>query len=113
MSNISIIFKIDSKSSNYLFEGNGSINKDIVSFKDNESEYYIDFGFKKITKITSKESVVVDLKKSCIELKLDKLNTKLDIKVIKYKKGDNALSIKYKLDEEVNVLLEWSMYEYV
>ena len=111
MSNISIKFKIDSKSSNYLYEGNGSINKDIISFKDNESEYYIDFGFKKITKMTKKELVVIDLKNSCIELKLDKLNTKLDIEVIKYKKGDNFLSIKYKLEEEVNVLLEWSMYE--
>ena len=111
MSNINIKFKIDSKSSNYQYKGNGSINKDIISFKDNESDYYIDFAFKKITKMTKKELVVIDLKKSCIELKLDKLNTKLDIKVIEYKKGDNSLSIKYKLEEEVNVLLEWSMYE--
>ena len=44
MSNININFKIDSTSSNYVYNGLSSLNRDIISFKDKDFEYYIDLG---------------------------------------------------------------------
>ena len=44
------------------------LNKDIISFKDKDSEYYIDLGVKRIIRITKKELVVIDFINSFIEL---------------------------------------------
>ena len=111
MSNISIKFEIKSNDNNYLYKGLASLNREIISFKDKEDEYYIDFNVKRITRISKNNYMMLDLDNSFIEYKIDGLSTKLDINIINYDKNDNFLNIKYKLEEEINVLLEWSSYE--
>ena len=111
MSNISVKFKIKSSSNNYLYNGYASLNRDIISFQDKEDEYYIDLSLKRITRTSKKNYMMIDFDKSFIEYKLDDLNTKIDIDIIKYDIKDNVIKIKYKLEEEINILLEWSSYE--
>jgi len=111
MSNISVKFEIKSSNSNYIYSGIASLNRDIISFKDKDDEYYIDLNIKRITKISKKNYMMLDLDNSFIEFKVDGLTSKLDIDIINYVKNDVFLKIKYKLEEEINILLEWSSYE--
>ena len=111
MSNIKIVFKIENRSNDYFYEGKGTKNKDIISFKDLESEYYVDLKVRRITKIANKELAVIDFKKSCIELDINGFKTKLDMKVIEYKEKKDSLFVKYIIEEEITILLEWSKYE--
>ena len=111
MSNISVKFNIKSASNNYLYNGSASLNRDIISFKDKEDEYYIDLSLKRIARTSKKNYMMIDFNKAFIEYKLNDLNTKIDMNIISYDIEDNVLKIKYKLEEEINVLLEWSSYE--
>jgi hypothetical protein len=111
MSNIKVKLKIKGASSNYEYNGLGSINRDILSFKDDKTEYMFDFKVNRITEISKDRKVIIDLEKKEIRMDIDDKHLSFDIDDVSISLEESSYKVKYELEGIVNISLEWSNYE--
>ena len=100
MEKINIEFKILNKDLPYIYEGEATLNKDIIEFKDNDEEYIYDKKINRLIKIKNGYRIVIDFEKELISL--NEKDNSLDIKVnIKDKKiSNNYIKVIYSIDEK-------------
>ena len=100
MNKKSITLKIDNQNLPYIYNGEASINKEIIEFIDNDEEYIYDMKINRLTKIKNGYKIVIDFDQELIKLYDEKENC-LDIK-IKIKKKEikeNNINIIYIVDK--------------
>ena len=95
MEKINIKIDIDNKEKTYKYEGIAKLNKDIVTYSDNDFDYIYDLKINRFVKYNKDSKIVLDFDKEEIVID-DKFI--IEIKVKKREIDDNKRNIIYNVD---------------
>lgn len=96
-----IIVKIISNDNPYEFKGESRINKDILSFNDNEYSNIYDFKTNRLIREKKDYQLVIDYDSEEISLKTKEVNINFKFEVIKKKSKIIDIDISYKIKEDL------------
>ena len=109
MDKVNVSLKIDGKIK-YDSQGVGTLNRDILKYKDDKCEYIFDFGVNRISEIEKGKRVIIDLENSFINI-IGENNLFIEIHDVEKRLKDNSYEVSYELEGIINITLEWSKYE--
>ena len=109
MDKVNVSLKIDGKVK-YESKGVGTLNRDILIFKDDKCEYVFDFKTNRITEIDKDKRVIIDLEDSFINI-IGENNLFIEIHDVDKRLKENSYEVSYELEGIISITLEWSKYE--
>ena len=96
-----IIVKIISKENPYKYEGKAQLNKDLITFDDQEYHNIYDFKTNRLIREKKDYQLVIDYDSEKISLKTKEVNINFKFEVIKKKSKIIDIDISYKIKEDL------------
>lgn len=114
MKKIKIKLKVKNKNNPYKYEGIATLNKDIITFIDNDEEYIFDKTINRLTKIKKDNKIVLDFNLEIVNISDKNNNMSFDIKIINKNIDDNKIEFIYTMGDEdivMNLFIEGEINE--
>lgn len=109
MKKIRIKLTIENKNNPFKYEGIAKLNKDIITFNDNNDEYIFDKAINRLTKTKKENKIILDFNKKLLNI-IDKSNNmSFNIIVIKKNIDKKKMEFIYTIGDEnikFNLLIE-------
>lgn len=100
MKKVKIKLKVNSSDTNYIYNGMGTINKDLVEFTDNDDKYLFDITLKRIIKSNKDSKIIIDFNKECVII--NALNNQLEFKIkVIFREEEKNYKYKYELEKNI------------
>ena len=98
MEKINIKFLLDNKEMPYLYEGEATLNKDIIEFNDQDTNYIYDKKINRLTKIKDKLKFVLDFDNEVINIEENGIEINIKFKIKKKKIIYKKINIIYSIE---------------
>lgn len=107
MNEINIIFELNNKENPYLYRGIATIEKDVIRYKDEDSNVLVDIIRNIVIKKDKEKLIKIDLNNNKMKIKFDTIELISKIEVLNINKNEKSLEATYKIDDnEINLSIK-------
>lgn len=101
MEKIKITIEIKNKNDQYFYEGIATLNKDIISYSEDETTTIYDKKINRLIKKDKEKKILIDFKNKNMTINIDNNVLTIDIDLIELYSSEELIKAVYKIDEDI------------